>query len=118
VLDGEDGGWWPAAAPVSFYDTDEGRRSLGTSQMKKNDTRGGAHRRGWGSGAPVRFRCGGGAPWLVMASEVTGSQRSGGGTQAGHLARTGGDDSGALDGFNVGAGEKKGGGEELARSRA
>jgi hypothetical protein len=42
----------------------------------------------------------------------------GGGTQAGRLARTGGDDSGALDGFNVRAGEKKGGGEELAQSRA
>jgi hypothetical protein len=61
VLDGEEGGWWSAAAPVSFYDTDEGRRSLGTSQMKKNDTRSGAHRRGRGGGATVRFRCGEGA---------------------------------------------------------
>jgi hypothetical protein len=40
VLGGEDGGWWPAAALVSFYDTDKGRRSLVTSQMKKNDMRG------------------------------------------------------------------------------
>jgi hypothetical protein len=40
VLGGEDGGWWPAAALVSFYDTNKGRRSLGTSQMKKNDMRG------------------------------------------------------------------------------
>jgi hypothetical protein len=40
-----------------------------------------------------------------------------GGTQAGHLARTGGDGSGALGGFNVGAGEK-GGWEDPARSRA
>jgi hypothetical protein len=61
VLDGEEGGWWSAAAPVSFYDTDEGRRSLGTSQMKKNDIRSGAHRRGRGGGATVRFRCGEGA---------------------------------------------------------
>jgi hypothetical protein len=53
VLGGKDDGWWPVVAPVSFYDTDEGRRSLGTSQMKKNDMRGGAHRRGWGSGAPA-----------------------------------------------------------------
>jgi hypothetical protein len=44
VLGGEDDGWWPAVTPVSFYGTDEGRRSLGMSQMKKNDTRGGAHR--------------------------------------------------------------------------
>jgi hypothetical protein len=29
------------------------------------------------------------------------------GTQAGHLARTGGDDSGALGGLNVGAGKRK-----------
>jgi hypothetical protein len=43
VLGGEDGGWWPPVALVSFYGTDEARRSLGTSQMKKNDTRGGAH---------------------------------------------------------------------------
>jgi hypothetical protein len=53
VLGGEEGGWWPAAAPVSFYSTDEGRWSLGTSQMKKNNTRGRAHRRGRGGGAPV-----------------------------------------------------------------
>jgi hypothetical protein len=53
VLGGGEGGWWPAAAPVSFYDTNEGRRSLGTSQLKKKDTRGGAHRRGWGGGAPA-----------------------------------------------------------------
>jgi hypothetical protein len=45
-LDGEDGGWWPAVAPVSFYGTNKGMRSLVTSQMKKNDTRGGAHRGG------------------------------------------------------------------------
>jgi hypothetical protein len=51
VLGGEDNGWWPAVAPVSFYVTDEGRQSLGTSKMKKNDTRSEA-------GAPARFRCG------------------------------------------------------------
>jgi hypothetical protein len=47
-LDGaqhEEGGWWPAVAPVRFYGTDDRRQSLGTSQMKKNNTRGGAHRR-------------------------------------------------------------------------
>jgi hypothetical protein len=53
---------WLVVAPVSFYSTDEGRRSLCTSQKKKNDTRGGAHRRGRGGGAPARFRCGEGAP--------------------------------------------------------
>jgi hypothetical protein len=53
VLGGEEGGWWLAVAPVSFYGPDEGRRSLGTSQMKKNDTQGGAHRRGRGDGAPA-----------------------------------------------------------------
>jgi hypothetical protein len=58
VLGGEEGGWWLAAALVSFYGTDEGRRSLGTSQMKKNDTRGRSHRRGQGGGAPTRFQCG------------------------------------------------------------
>jgi hypothetical protein len=52
VLGSEVGGWWPAAAPVGFYGTDKGRRSLGTSQMKKNDMQGGAHRRGRGCGAP------------------------------------------------------------------
>jgi hypothetical protein len=58
-----------------------------------------------------------GPPWPATASEVTGGRRSGEGTQAGCLARTGGDDSGALGGFDVGAGEK-GGGEEPAWSRA
>jgi hypothetical protein len=62
VLVGEDDRWWPTANPVSFYSIDEGRRSLGRSQMKKNNTRGGAHRRGWGGGAPRQFQCGGGAP--------------------------------------------------------
>jgi hypothetical protein len=47
ALGGGEGGWWPAAAPVRFYDTWEGRQSLGTSQLKKKSTRGGAHRRGW-----------------------------------------------------------------------
>jgi hypothetical protein len=56
VLSGGRGGWWPAAAPVSFYDTDEGRRSLGTIRMKKIDTRGGAHRRGRAGGAPGRIQ--------------------------------------------------------------
>jgi hypothetical protein len=40
-----------------------------------------------------------------------------GGTQAGHFALTGGDGSGALGGFSVGAGEKESEGE-LARSCA
>jgi hypothetical protein len=62
VLGGKEGGWWPAVAPVSFYDTDESRQSLDMSQMKKNKTRGGAHRRGRGGGAPAQFRCGGGDP--------------------------------------------------------
>jgi hypothetical protein len=62
VLGSEEGGWWPVAAPMSFYGTDVGRRSLGMSQMKKNDTRGGAHRRGRGGGAPARFWCGEGPP--------------------------------------------------------
>jgi hypothetical protein len=62
VLGSEEGGWWPTTAPVSFYGTDEGRRSLGTSQMKKNDTRGRTHRRGQGGGASTRFQCGEGAP--------------------------------------------------------
>jgi hypothetical protein len=62
VLGGEEGGWWSAAAPVSFYGTNEGRRSLGTSRKKKNDTRGGAHQRGRGGGAPTRFWCGEGPP--------------------------------------------------------
>jgi hypothetical protein len=48
-----------------------------------------------------------GAPWPATASEVTGGRRSGGGTQARCLARTGGDDSGALGGFNARAGERK-----------
>jgi hypothetical protein len=43
VLSGEEGGWWLAVALVSFYGTDEGRRSLGMRQMKKNDARRGAH---------------------------------------------------------------------------
>jgi hypothetical protein len=42
ALGGKEGGWWPAAAPVSFYITWEGRRSIGTSQLKKKSTRGGA----------------------------------------------------------------------------
>jgi hypothetical protein len=58
VLGSKEGIWWSAAAPVRFYGTDEGRRSLGTSQMKKNDTRGGAHRRGRGGGAPAQIRQG------------------------------------------------------------
>jgi hypothetical protein len=52
-----------------------------------------------------------GPPWRAMVSEVTGGRRSGeggGGTQAGCLVRSGGDDSGALGGFDVGAGEKGG----------
>jgi hypothetical protein len=53
--------------------------------------------------------------WPAMASEVMGGQRSGGGTLAGHLARTRGDDSGALGGFNARAGEKESE-EEPARS--
>jgi hypothetical protein len=62
VLGGEEGGWRPTAALVSFYDIDEGMQSLGMSQMKKNNMRGGAHRRGWEGGAPARFQCGEGAP--------------------------------------------------------
>jgi hypothetical protein len=79
VLSGEEGGWWPAAAPVSFYNTDEGRWSLDTSQMNKNDTWGGAHQEG---GATVLRRDSGvekGPPWPVTASEVMGGQKSGGG---------------------------------------
>jgi hypothetical protein len=53
VLDGDEGASWLTAAPVSFYGTDEGRRSLGMSQMKKNDTLGRVHRRGRGGGAPA-----------------------------------------------------------------
>jgi hypothetical protein len=37
VLSGGGGGWWMAAALVRSCGTDEGRRSLGTSQMKKID---------------------------------------------------------------------------------
>jgi hypothetical protein len=105
VLSGEEGGWWPAAAPVSFYNTDEGRWSLDTSQMNKNDTWGGAHQEG---GATVLRRDSGvekGPPWPVTASEVMGGRKSGGGgggTQAGHFVQTGGDCSGALGGFNAG----------------
>jgi hypothetical protein len=51
VLSCGEGGWWPAVAPVSFYDTDEGRRSLGMSQLNKKVTRGRARRRGRGGGA-------------------------------------------------------------------
>jgi hypothetical protein len=61
-------------------------------------------------GATVLWRDSGvekGPPWPAMVSEVTGGRRSGGGTQARHFARTGGDGSGALKGFNVRAGEKK-----------
>jgi hypothetical protein len=39
ALGGGEGGWWPAADPVRFYDTWEGRQSLGTSQLKKKSTR-------------------------------------------------------------------------------
>jgi hypothetical protein len=62
VLGSREGGWCPAAAPVGFYGTDEGRRSLGTRQLKKKDTWGGAQSRGRGGGALARFRCGEGAP--------------------------------------------------------
>jgi hypothetical protein len=58
-----------------------------------------------------------GPQWPATASEVTGGWRSGGGTQAGRFARTVGDDSGALGGFNAGAGEKESEGEP-ARSCA
>jgi hypothetical protein len=51
VLSCGEGGWWPAAAPVSFYGTDEGTRSLGMSQLNKKVTRGRARRRGRGGGA-------------------------------------------------------------------
>jgi hypothetical protein len=51
VLSCGEGGWWPAAAPVSFYGTDEGRRSLGMSQLNKKVMRGRARRRGRGGGA-------------------------------------------------------------------
>jgi hypothetical protein len=57
-----------------------------------------------------------GPTWPATVSEVTGGRRSGGGgTQAGRLVRTGGDGSGALDGFNARAGEKESE-EEPARS--
>jgi hypothetical protein len=52
-----------------------------------------------------------GPPWPAMVSQVTGGQRSGEGTQAGHFAWTGGDDSRALGGFNTRAGEKENEGE-------
>jgi hypothetical protein len=47
-----------------------------------------------------------GPPWPTMVSEVMGGQRGGGGTQAGRFEWTRGDGSGALGGFNAGAGEK------------
>jgi hypothetical protein len=40
-----------------------------------------------------------------------------GGTQASHLARTGGDGSGALGGFNVGAGKREAGKTQLGHAR-
>jgi hypothetical protein len=53
-----------------------------------------------------------GPPWPAAASEVMGGRRSGGGgTQAGRFAWIGGDGTGALDGFNVVAGENKSEGE-------
>jgi hypothetical protein len=80
VLGGKEGGWWPAVAPVSFYDTDESRQSLDMSQMKKNNTRGG--------GAPAQFRCGGGDPMAGDGERGHGRLDKWGGGYSGGASRT------------------------------
>jgi hypothetical protein len=79
VLGGEEGGWWLAVALVSFYGTDEGRRSLGMRQLRRT-TRGGELTEE-GRAAVLRRDSGveKGPPWSATVSEVTGGRKSSGG---------------------------------------